>query len=238
MTKSVVIFPVVFYSIAIGMLVTVLAAQQPPKNATLLPKAREAEFQAAREIVKGETECDFTIRVRGETGREEDTVQPLVDYLTRCGCDPVKWTHQNPTRSPNGNANDDAWWTVTGSFVQKDLPIVESPKLREKDELDVSNAISMGTKFPHGAHKVAIFDADDLNTGLVDRLLGPWYRPSQCRVTSNSIDGLCVLLGCQGESLKKLDAQTKTRIASALCNFHLAGGGDLFAGGNTRTKRK
>ena len=224
------------------MLVLVVATnniygQEKPKTATLIPVKPEVKI-TPREKVAEELECDFTIKIRGETGSTADTAQDLVDYLKRCGCDPVKWEHQNPTRSPNGSANDDAWWTITGSFVQTNLPVVATPKLMERDEIEVSNAISTGNKFPHGAHKVSIYDADSLDTGLIDRLLGPWYRPKQCRVTSNSVDGFCVLLGCEAKSLEKLDAQTKTRIASALCNFHLAGGGDLFAGGNTRTPGK
>ena len=71
----------------------------------------------------------------------------------------------------SGAANDDAWWTITGSFVQTNLPVVATPKLMERDELEVSNAIATGTKFPHGAHKVAIYDTDSLDTGLIDRLL-------------------------------------------------------------------
>lgn len=212
--------------------------QAKPKTATLLPAVKQGAELAPRAKVAEEIECDFTIKIRGESGREEDSVQDLVDYLERCGCDPVRWTHQNPSRQPSGAVNDDAWWTITGSFVQKDLPIVATPKLMERDEVEVSNAISTGGKFPHGAHKVSIFDADDLNTGLIDRLLGPWYRPHGCRVTSSSVDGLCVLLGCEPKSLEKLDAQTKTRIASALCIYHKSGGGDLFAGGNTRSKLK
>lgn len=223
------------------MLVLVVATnniygQEKPKTATLIPVKPDAPI-AKRENA-GQLECDFTIRVRGTSGRDEDTVQSLVDYLKDCGCHPVKWTHTNPTRQPGGATNDDSWWTITGSFEQDGLPVVATPKLMERDELAVSDAISLGQKFPHGAHKVSIHDTDSLNTGLIDRLLGPWYRPSQCRVTSNSVDGFCVLLGCEAKSLEKLDAQTKTRIASALCNFHLAGGGDLFAGGNTRTPGK
>jgi len=171
-----------------------------------------------------------------------DSVQELVDHLRVAGAHQVKWelAQRDVGLTKEGYVIRNLEWHITvywSSEIKDDEPriyaretaeeIVAAAKLAQEPQLPVGVAMSG----PRSGPKLAVTVNGKKKTGYLSDISGAWYRPQKYSVGSNSTAALCVLLGTDAESLKDLDHETKTKIASSLIAYWNSGG-DLFCGGS------
>jgi hypothetical protein len=164
-------------------------------------------------------EFRFSIEIEAENGRENESVQNLVEYLQSRGCRDVRW-HRN---QPQGLS---PFWLVSGSATGPDDGGTNGV------EIAPPNIVQTG---PTTGPKVTILHPGIRETGYVNDLTGPWYRPDTAKVYAGSLDGMCIALGVERSSLLKLTPGDKRRIAGALVLYRNSGG-DAFGGSSEKTR--